>query len=81
MSDLYHCEILEDRGVEISVRGYCWTNEPNILPTIWSGRLEVDESFVFNAANLSSGGTYYVRAYVVTASEEIVYSAPVAIRR
>ena len=81
MPDLYQCEILEDRGVEISVRGYCWTNEPNILPTIWSGRLEVDESFVFDATNLSSAGNYYVRAYVVTASEEIVYSAPVAIRR
>ena len=81
MSDLYQCEILDDRGMEISVRGFCWTNEPNILPTIWSGRQEVDESFIFDATNLSSAGNYYVRAYVVTASGEIVYSASAAIKR
>ena len=81
MSDLYQCEVLDDRGMEISVRGFCWTNEPNILPTIWSGRQEVDELFIFDATNLSSAGNYYVRAYVVTASGEIVYSTSTVIKR
>lgn len=81
MSDLYQCEVLDDRGMEISARGFCWTSKSNILPTIWSGRQEVDESFIFDATNLSSAGNYYVRAYVVTASGEIVYSTSTVIKR
>lgn len=81
MSDLYQCEVLDDRGMEISVRGFCWVTDSSMLPTIWSDRLEVDESFIFDATNLSSAGNYYVRAYVVTASGEIVYSTSTVIKR
>ena len=81
MSDFYQCEVLDDRGMEISVRGFCWVTDSSMLPTIWSDRLEVDESFIFDATNLSSTGNYYVRAYVVTASGEIVYSTSTVIKR
>lgn len=77
----YQCPIVDDRGAVISVRGYCWTTEPNVLPTIWSGRQEVDESFLFDATVLPDTVTYFVRAYVVTDSGEIVYSSSLAVRK
>ena len=57
--------ISEDGGGEISSRGVCWNTSPN--PTIEDSEKSEDGAEIgsFNSLlpNLTSGTTYYVRAY------------------
>jgi uncharacterized protein (TIGR02145 family) len=66
--------ILSDGGATITARGVCWSTSPN--PTLALSTKTTDGigigSFTTNVTGLSSGTTYYVRAYS-TNSEGTAY--------
>jgi len=61
--------VTDEGGASVTIRGICWSTSSN--PTIANSYTSDGSglgSFISNASGLSSGTTYYVRAYATNAS-------------